>query len=320
MKNKYLISNDFYILDGLYSYLIYFDYFLSPGFPLTKYIRNSNLRKLVYLFIRAGVISLYISQLYKLRYQVVEVNEDALIIFKGPGKWGSIIKLIKKDGKLAITKKVHNKNIYSKEKRFYEKYKHNNSKLKLPKHTFIENNTIEIEFLESKTFQKLIMDGSLTFEQSVDHYKKIKNEIKLFYGNKKTLIHGDLWPGNIFPINNLYYLIDFGDSHKSNYRYDLYVLLCSIVSKYYNAKDNDPILTHYLDLDIMFTKLLDTNMQQLKIIEEQFLSYRKKRFPSLYYKTKNSVNIYNLFVRYFRMKLFINRAGLLKISFPKKGI
>lgn len=280
--NRYIISNDFYIKDTQEVYLQYFDYFLSPGLPLAGYIKNQFIRRICYNFIRLSLIILYITKLYKLRYRTTLIEDNALIIFKGPGKWGNVIKLIKENETLKIIKKVSSHSKYLQEKKFYEKYKNNKSNIKLPKHKFLKNNTVEIDFINASNFQKLITNGTLSFKKSIEEYKKIRNEIKILYGERANLIHGDLWPGNLFISDKLYYLIDFGDSHINTYHYDLYVFLYSVLSTHNLINQNNLRLTEIVPLNTMLTDLMQISTGEIQKIERKFESYRKKRFPNLY--------------------------------------
>lgn len=281
MKNRYIINKGYYIKDDLSSFLLYFDYF-SQGLTLPKFVSNTYIRKIAHTLLRIILIFSYISKLYRLNYPLIALRDNAIIIINGRGKWGSRIRLVKINGKFKIIKRVQSKQIYLKEKKFYTAYQNNAANIKLPKHVFKKNNIIEMEFLRLKTFQRLILEGSFSLKKSLVHFDMIKKQIKLLY-ETESLVHGDLWPGNIFIDGKTYYLIDFSDSHTNKLKYDLYTLLYSILSSYHYIKINEKTIAEYTANKISVSKLLEANNEELEYIEEQFIQYRNTRFPGVYY-------------------------------------
>lgn len=278
MKNRYIVSNAFYIKDNLNSFLLYFDYFITPGLSVKGYMKNKFLNRIVYNMLRTIIVLLYISHAYTLRYKRVSLTDNALIIFKGSGKWGNLIKLVEDNGKLKIIKKVFNKNIFFKEKKFYEKYKSNRSRIKLPICYFREGKIIEQEFLPFKSFRRSIIDGSFDIKKSLKHFQKLKKELSVFYGDKPTLIHGDLWLTNIFINKDIYYLIDFSECFMNSPKFDLYVLLHSILASHQHINGDHEKIEHFQWEGEAVTKLLETNKEHVKKLEKQFIRYRRRRF------------------------------------------
>ena len=90
---------------------------------------------------------------------------------------------------LKVIKKSFDKNSYLREEKFYQTYKNSSSKLKLLKHVFLKENTIEIEFFKSKTLQRLINEGSINFEESLEHFNRIKKQINNLYKNETAKIN-----------------------------------------------------------------------------------------------------------------------------------
>lgn len=282
MKTKYLINKGYYIKDDLTSLLLYFDYF-SQGLSLPKQLGDPLIRKLLHFVLRIFIIVLYITKLYTLLYKTTYLKENATIIIKGRGSWGSTIKLIKKKDKFKIIKILQNKNLYEKEKKFYNIYKNKSTRIKLPKSRFLKGNVIEMEFLKLKSFQRLTIDGTLSFNQTIFHYNKLCEELISFYGNKRTVIHGDLFLPNIYIGNSIYYLIDFTESQQDTYHYDLYVLLFSILSSYNLISFNEKTIKRFhLDGKSIY-KSLNIDYEKLLAIENKFMNYRKIRFPGVYY-------------------------------------
>lgn len=284
MKNKYLVNSGYYkqyIKNDLNSLLLYFDHF-SQGLFLPKYLSTPFIRNITHKVLRAMVIFMYLSKLYKLIYKVELLNEDAIIIVKGQGLWRSTVRLIKVNDKLIILKKVHNNDVYLREKKFYEEYKNNKSRIRLPKHTFLKDNKIEIEFIETKSFQRLIIDGTCNLDKTMDFYNDIKNELKIFYKNKPTLIHGDMYLSNIFIKNDKYYLIDYSDSYVSNYNYDYYVLLFSILASFFYISISDKTIKNIVVNNKKTEDIIGISKNKIKEIENEFCAFRAKKFPKTY--------------------------------------
>ncbi len=281
MKNNYIVNKGYFIKYDLNALLLCFDYF-NHGLPLPKYIDFIFTRKILHRVARLLIIVAYFLRLYRFKYKIVTINDNATIILKGIGKWSSEVKLIKKGEKLKVIKKTFDNNIYQKEKEFYQKYKNNSLKIKFPKCIFLKDNIIEMEFLKAKSFQRLIRDGSFNLSTSIAHFNEIKNNLKLLYNQDRTLIHGDLCPGNIFIHNNYYYLIDFTDSHINKYQYDLYVLLEYILSTSSRVAIDKKTLANYSFNNILVRELLEITKGSLITIENQLIKYKEKRFPNRY--------------------------------------
>lgn len=284
MKNTYLINDGYYIRyikEDLSSLLLFYKYFYTDLF-LPKYLNFTLIRKVFNKIILILIPLIYISKIYKIKYKTVLIDDEAIIILKGKGAWASTIKLVKIEDKFKIIKKLPNEKSYLKEKKFYETYKNNPSDIKLPKHKFVGNNTIEIDFLKTKSFQKLIIDGSYNLGKSLEQYEKIKKEIDLFYGKNTTLIHGDLWLTNIFISGDTYYLIDFSDSQINNPHYDLLILLYSILTTFQLINPNERKIGKLMINNMPITSIIGINYKKVSYLEEKFHAFRKKKLPNIY--------------------------------------
>ena len=282
MNNTYLLNKGFYIKEDLSSFLFYFDHF-SQGLTLPKYLGHRMMRKFAHVVLRQLIIVMYLSKIYKFKYEIVRRKDSAIIIITGKGKWGNTLRVVERNGGYKIIKKTFDKKKFEKEKKFYTLYKTNHSRIKLPQHTFLSKNTIEMEFVKAKNFQRLIADGTISFGEALNEYEKIKESMRQLYGTENTLVHGDLWPGNIFIDGNTYYLIDYSDSHMSNLNYDLYVLLYSILASYYYITDKEKTIANYSFQNVSMANLIETDNKNLLKLEKQFIDYREARFPGVYY-------------------------------------
>lgn len=282
MKNKYIKNKAYYIKEDLTSVLLYFDYF-SQGLSLVaKYTDSRLIRKFVDSTLRIIIILMFYSKLYRIFYKTVEINDNAIIIIKRKGRWANTIKLVNSHGKLKIVKKTFDKQKYLNEKNFYEKYKDNPTQLKLPRCKFLKDNTIEVEFIEAKFFQRLVIDGTLDFKKSLIHFKKIKRELKLLYKKDKNLIHGDLWLTNIYILGNKYYFIDYTDSHIQSLNYDLYLLSYSLLSSFKKGFENKKIKDNYSSKRLQISKLLNLKFAEVIKLENEYIIFRNKKLPLQY--------------------------------------
>lgn len=275
-KGKHYIKND------LSSLLLYFDYF-SNDIYLPSYFYGKFSKRLAYAFLRFFIIFSFYTKLYLLIYKLTNVSDSALIIINGPGKSPNTIKLVEIKGRLMIIKKTFNKEAYEKEKKFYNMYKDTKSiYLRLPKHTFLKNNIIEIEFLKNKTFQRAVNDGTYTVKESLSHFYKIKKGLSLFYKNFPTLIHGDLFLTNIFIQNDKYFLIDYADSLSENLQYDLYLLLYSLAASYNHTLYRSKTIQKYSIDGKPVESVLGIEEKELLRIEKKYHLFRQKKIPNIY--------------------------------------
>lgn len=274
MKNNYIINKEFYIKDDLSAVLVYFDYFSQGLSVLNKYTDSTFIRKSLNTLLRGLIVLAYLSKIYKLLCKTVSYNDDAIIIIKRKGHWANTLRLVNKNGKLKVLKQSFSNNFYEREKAFYQTYKNNSSKLKLLNHRFLSKNTIEIDFFKSKTLQRLINEGSINFEQALEHVNKIKKELKVLYKDNTALVHGDLWLTNIFISRDCYYLIDYTDSHVETLEYDLYVLLISLLSSFRRFGTNRAYFDFYLKKRSFISKLLEIDIDNVLKIEERYKKFR----------------------------------------------
>jgi tRNA A-37 threonylcarbamoyl transferase component Bud32 len=280
LMSKYLINKNYYIRDDLRSIIIYFDYF-SQGITLPTLLRAQLMKKAIHKFLRIAVIAIYFTKLYKFAYSSLRLDDNSLIIMKSRGERNNTVKLVEQDRQLLIVKKVHDKKTFLKEKRFYNKYFRNSSRIKLPKHTFHANNSIHIEFLRHKSLQRLAIDGTVNLTEALRHYQILKKELIKLY-NDQSLIHGDLWLTNIVVTEENYFLIDYSESHSNNANYDLYVLLFSIFSAFQLVNNESITMNSHMKKSTV-AHMLNTTVRNIRQFESQFLRYRESRFPNVLY-------------------------------------
>lgn len=279
MKNKYIKKwSNKYIKNDLSSLLIYFDYF-SPGISLPKFMKKYTiLRYSFYKIFRFLIIGIFFTKLYHFLYEMIELDDDFIIKVQWEWNWSNTITLIEKDEAKVIYKKVYSQEIYQKEKLFYNTYKLNWSKnICLPQMIFLDNNVIQIEFIQLKTFEKLINEGYFSFKESVKKFFVLQKELELFYQNK-SLIHWDMWDPNIFLSKSWKtYLIDFSDNFHFTYKYDLYVLYKKIYFAYNKLLLTQKVIDSVFEKDFLLT--LWILKEELKKIENKYFeNVSKKHF------------------------------------------
>lgn len=271
---RYLKDGGRLIRDDLKSILFYYDFF-SVGIPLSRRINNRFLKKLLHRTFKILLYIAYFTRIYRLRFKAVELKDSFVVKLTGEGKGGNKIILKEENSNLYIYKTFKNKKTYDKEKKFYDKYSKNKSKLKLPKHVFLEDNVVKIEFVKAKTLQKLLSEGSLNYKGFLKIYSEISKELSKFYLNQtgEYLVHGDLGLTNVF-VNSekeIYYVIDYGDSFKSDLNYDRYVLLRNILVEFGKIGRDESLLKEFPDLN-------------LDEYEKLFMKRRLKKHPEVYGK------------------------------------
>lgn len=261
-----------YIKDDLSSILLYFDYF-SPGIHLPIILKNyQKIKYFFYKFFRIIIIVIFFTKLYKLVYKIIKEEENFIIKIIWEGNWLNTIQLVNINGEYKILKKVYNEEIYNKEKLFYDTYKNNISNIKLPKCIFHKDNIIEMEFIKHKTFEKLINEWYVGYNESIQIFHTIKKQIPIFYGSH-TLIHWDFGQPNIFFISpDIFYLIDFSDCFEFDYNYDLYVLYKKINFSFHKILLKQKVLQTKLKED--FIKSLWITQEKLEIIENRYFKNR----------------------------------------------
>lgn len=269
---KYIKKDNKYIKKDLTSLFLYYDFF-SPGFRLKGMFNPFWLKLFLHKVLKFVIFIVYITNLYRLSYEVIDLDEDFIIRILGKGEWANEIVLKESKGKLFIYKKVASAENYEKEKKFYNLYKNNKSRIKLPKHVFLPNNLIQIEFIKAKTMQRLFWEGSLSNKKLRLFYQNIAKELPNFYKNNKRqyLVHGDFGFSNIFKDteDKHYYLIDYSDSFVSDYFYDKYVLFRKVLLATKTIKVEDSIVGTHLSEDF-------------KEYEDLYFKRMKEKHPGIY--------------------------------------
>ena len=274
MKNKYLITSGYYdifIRNDLTSLLLYYDHF-SQGLFLPKYLSYSYIRKTIHFLLRIFIILIYLSNAYKVKYKTISMEENSLIVIKGKTAWSSTIKLVEENGALKITKQLHSKKLYLREKKFYNQYKNVNSKVKLPKSVFLDKNIVETDFVKGKSLFRLINDGTLNYNQTLNQFSIIKDKlIKTFYGKGRTLVHGDLDCGNIIMKGDDYYIIDYSDAQQGYYYWDLYKLFFSMLASFHYVTYDQILLPKIINNEKLLL-LLGLTVNEIQKADNQNVS------------------------------------------------
>lgn len=276
MKNNYIINKDFYIKDDLSSFLLYYDYFSQGLSQLNRYTDSPFIRKIFHHLLRGFILLTFYLKIYKYIYKSISLDENALIIIKRKGGWANTLKVFNKGKKLKVLKKSFNKDSYTREQNFYNKYKDNTTRIQLISHTFLPDNFIEMDFVKAKTLQRLINEGEINFDQALNHFEIIREEIEEMY-NTKSFVHGDLWLTNIFINNKGYYLIDYTDAHNETIEYDLYIFLLSLLSSFKNYGTNREDPDFYSKKRETISKLLSISVEKIIDLENRYKSFRMKK-------------------------------------------
>lgn len=272
MKTKYIKKDNKYIKENLSSVIIYFDYF-SPGVLIPKILNFELIKHIVHKLLRTLIIIIYITKAYRLIFKIELLSDDAILILHGD----TTVKLIKNEGELKIVRKIKNRKAFLKEKLFYRLYKKNKSHIKLPQSKFLKGNIVESEFIRSKTFQRLILEGQIDFNQALAHFAEIKKELKILYGDYATLVHGDLGLTNIFIVDDHYFLIDYADSCRETFRFDLYILLYSIVLAFRRIELKQKSIRAIKVFDKNITSILEVDNMRFNKMENKYRTLRENR-------------------------------------------
>lgn len=223
-KGKYYVRND------LVSFLIFYRYFLFR-IQIPYYIYS------ILNPINILVIKLFFHLRLNTLLKTSKLNDKSLVIRKSKAKNPSIVKLIKKkNGKLYI-QKFNSHEILKKEVDFYEKYKENRSRIKvLP--VVLKKNYLEIEFLEQESLLTMLLERRIKRKDFFNIVEIFIKELDLFYaGKEKCLIHGDLFPSNIYYLDGVFTLIDYSDSEIYFPKFDMYIFLKNVF-KFYGIEES----------------------------------------------------------------------------------
>jgi tRNA A-37 threonylcarbamoyl transferase component Bud32 len=271
---RYIKDGSRLIRDDLNSILFYYEYF-SVGLPLSRRIHNQLLKRVLHKLFKILVYISYFTKAYRLKFKVVELGGSFVVKITGEGKGGNEIVLREENSNLYIYKKFKNKKAYEKEKEFYDKYSKGKAKLKLPKHIFLDDNIVKIDFVGKKTLQKISSEGLFDYEELLKVFFEISKELPKFYTSQSDeyLVHGDLGLTNIFIDfeKDIYYVIDYGDSFKSDLNYDRYVLLRNILVASGKIGRDESLLGKFSSLN-------------LDKYEELFMKRRLEKHPEVYGK------------------------------------
>jgi len=265
-NRKYFVRNE---LDAL---LIFYDYFLfRPSIKFKFLLRIINI---VIKFLIKTVFFLKLNNIFGKLFKKVSLKNDFIIRRRGVGIFPNFISLTKKDDKHVIIKRFSSENSYKRETNFINTYLENHSsKIKLSKPIkTIDYNIIYYKHIMSKNLSTLIKEGKYNKNNLFDLYESFCKEIDIFYENKKeTIIHGDLTPDNVYLVDNVFYIIDYGDSHVYYKNYDKYIFLRRILIDYF-GKINRKIIEKYFS-----DKQINRYENHLnKLINEKYFSRVRK--------------------------------------------
>ena len=247
-KYTYIKRNNFYIKNN-YESLKFFIKYIHVGREVPKAANHQFIRYFFNKTFSFLIFFFYVSGLFSFFTKKEKLEENFVCRRIGKGNWPNIITIKKEKGKYWVYKKVHSKKEYKKENKFYETYKNNKSKIKLPKHYFLKEGVIKIEFIKYKNFEKIIKQGLYSEKELYKIFKILVEEIINLYKDKKGkyFIQGDFGLQNLFvnKKDKKIMLIDYSDCFKGSFYYDIYVLH-SQLSKFLSEKKLQQIICEVL--------------------------------------------------------------------------
>lgn len=229
MNGKYLVRNN------KMAFIIFYKHFLDkPAFLGYSDIGKLSARY-IYLIIELLIKIIYCRSIAELVFDTTDCDLDFLILRKGKGESRSEVYLTKNfEGIYKIIKVYQNEKEADKEIGFIEKYNCKSKEITFPGYKRLNELTIEYDFINEMNLWVAIKLGYIKGKQLEELYLRITEALDVMYGNKQeNLIHGDLFPVNIYQKENTFAIIDFSDSHFHEIRYDYYYLLTTMVNAYY---------------------------------------------------------------------------------------
>jgi len=219
-KSKYLIKNDLRSFALCLNHFIDFPIFFSAG-------------------ILNGLMVAFLKSFYPIAFVLARfflpkrsLKEKFLIRRKGGGNWGSEVDLTVKNGLLSITKRYLLKQNADNEERFLNQYKNKTGRIILPEYKRIGEREIAYEFINQKNLWQELQEGIVDKNNYEEIFRQIREGLEDFYMHQKEcLIHGDLFPVNLYRSSDKksFCLIDYGDSHWYNTKYDQYILFKAMI-------------------------------------------------------------------------------------------
>lgn len=279
--NMFIVKDSKMILDRYDVVTLYLTYF-SPGIRLPYATVPAWMRRSIHAALKVLISVAHTSGLSRVLFPRVRLATHAHIIIEGNGAWKNRIEVIPHHGSYIVRKIVHNPSRYLAEKTYHARYFGRSSHLLLPDSHFTSPDTIEYPFMPYQSFERLLAQGTFDYHACMRHFILIKRALREMYGPGSTLIHGDLGTTNILIDGNRYYLVDYSDSVRSTYRYDLYVLLFSILSSLGKIKTTNTTLANYSYQSRSVLDLLDADENILKSLEYIFSASRAHKHPDLY--------------------------------------
>ncbi len=259
--NEYLIlrNSKYLVLNNRNSVLVFFKYFLDK-LPLFGYSRiGKRLSRYLYDFLEILIKTIYYPPLAKVFFKTTLVNDNFIV--KRVGK-NSEIKLFRSDdNNYKIRKRYLDARYVKRELNFVNQHQSSTNSVIIPKHKLINKYELESNFIEKRN---LWVDLKLDFipkNKVLETYSHISKLLDELYSSNARLIHGDMFPINVYYDGNSITLIDFERSHNFSSKYDKYILLKHMLIASYGYLDEKIIDGFFKRNDIArFEKHnLDTN-------------------------------------------------------------
>jgi len=247
--NQYLIlrNGKYTVLNTRETLIMFYKYFLDkPGF-LGHSRPGKICARVFYHCIENILKALYFPFLGLIFFKTVYEENDFLIKRRGQGQWASTVWLIKNnDGKHKIRKFYASKHKVDNEVLFIETYKNRTNNIVLPSYKRLGPNIIEFDFIKGMNLVVELKLGYIKKSNLEAVYQFITEALEKMYGEGPCLIHGDMFPINLYLKKPLLYLIDFGEAHIYKPGYDKFQLLIFMLEECYGYVDWD-IVKKYFD-------------------------------------------------------------------------
>lgn len=249
--NEYLVLRDskYLVLNSRDSVLVFFKHFLDKP-PLFGYSKiGKRLSRCLYIFLEVLIRKIYYPSLARMFFKIISINDDFIV--KRVGK-NSAIKLFRdNDNNYKIRKRYHDAKYVQRELKFVDQHRTSVGSVIIPKYNLINKYEIESVFIEKRN---LWVDLKLNFipkEKVLETYLHISKLIDELYSANSKLIHGDMFPINLYYDGSSLTLIDFEKSHYFSPEYDKYILLKNMLIASYGYLDEKIINSFFKRNDIV---------------------------------------------------------------------
>lgn len=243
-NSKYLIRID------KEAFLLFYKYFLDKP-VIFGYSRSGKaLTRYFYKFVEVLIRFFYVNFFATMLFKTKEIEDDFLVQRRGKGNWSNLVYLIRKGKSNLKIKKC-----YSSEKKanddltFISTYKGKSEYILFPNFNIVDKKTVEFDFFQEENLWIYLRHYYLDLEEIENIFTNITSALDAMYGYKNlSLIHGDLFPINIYKKDKYYYLIDFSDSHYYETGFDKYYLFTSMLKASYGHIEWE-VVKKYFSLD-----------------------------------------------------------------------